>query len=613
MATQPRKPSRKPAEPTSAGALDIAMDAASKGGAADSPAQRLLIDQRRLVRWQVANERMRFVLGALVGLAGVIVAGLIGLAVWQASQAEGLIVEEFSVPPELAQRGLTGAAVADEVLDQLSRLNRQGNSIDSVRLSDTWTSNSRVEIPQTGVSIDELNRFLRRWLGNQTLVTGTVVRTDKGVSLTARTEGGFLVRAEGPVSDLPVLAGSVAEQLLSQTKPVTYARFLMARGDFAGAEPILKTVIASSNAKDELGAAHLALSNLYQFQGRVQDSRRHAQASLDHGREFAVMTLALMERALGHAGPAAASCDRAERIEIWRQGVVPAQMRLQTVGSCRLMTGDYRTAATMFEALIGQRGQQYENYLWSLIGSHETSAARRHIPLMMAVPAQTSRHASFIATMTAKLLAEEEDWPALLAALEQPAAPLVPGQLETPTPDAWRALALARMGRLAEAKALAATLPGDCYRCLRFRAEVAEAGGDRASADRYFAEALRQAPELAFAETEWARVLLARGDAKGAVSKARAASAKNPRFADAQVAWGEALLAAGDAKGAIGKLEAAAELTPLWGRLHLVWGEALAKQGKAKAANEQWQIAKGLDLTAAEQARLERNLAGGKV
>src|SRR5205085_2431785 len=78
------------------------------------------------------------------------------------------------------------------------------------------------------------------------------------------------------------------------------------------------------------------------------------------------------------------------------------------------------------------------------------------------------------------------------------------------------------------------------YRCLRTRAQVAEAAGDRARADRFLAEAVRQNPKITFAEADWAQLLLARGDPAGAIAKARAAHAKSPNFAEPLVTWGEA-------------------------------------------------------------------------
>jgi len=42
--------------------------------------------------------------------------------VWNAAHSEGLIVESFSVPPDLTARGLNGQAVASQLLDDLSAM-----------------------------------------------------------------------------------------------------------------------------------------------------------------------------------------------------------------------------------------------------------------------------------------------------------------------------------------------------------------------------------------------------------------------------------------------------------------------------------------------------------
>ncbi len=601
--------------PTTNDPVELAMEAEAHDAAPDSPARRLLLKQERLVGWQIASERASFVLKLLTGLACVAAVAAVVLMAWTASRADGLVVEPFAVPPQLAERGLSGAVVAGEVLDQLNRLNSQSVAIEVVRLSDSWSADSHVEIPQTGVSIDEVNRLLRRWLGHQTFVTGTLVLTGDGVELSARTGGGRLVRAEGPVADLKDLAGSVAEQLLADTTPVQYARLLMQRERFEEAWTILNRVIATSTSRRELAQAHSALGGIYQVQARPREARDEMARALQLGYDGVLANLANMERALGHAQAALDTCRRALAGDSLEKIYKDTRLgRTNSAVACALMDGDFRSAERQIVGLIGvinQRGYSAsgrENHIWALSNLHQTSAARAEIPAMMATPGFRIRLESFRVSLAARIAAQEEDWPTVLALLAPGQPAPTPGQLEAPTPDAWRALALAKLGRVAEARAMAATLPADCYRCLRTRAEVAEAAGDRAGADRWFAEAVRQAPRLPFAETDWARVLLSRGDARGAAVKARAASRKQPAFADARVVWGEALLAAGDPKGAAATFAAAERHAPHWGRLHLKWGQALARLGKAQEARAQWARATRLDLTTAERAELARVL-----
>jgi tetratricopeptide (TPR) repeat protein len=170
----------------------------------------------------------------------------------------------------------------------------------------------------------------------------------------------------------------------------------------------------------------------------------------------------------------------------------------------------------------------------------------------------------------------------------------------------WLAQALVRTGQIVQASALIATTPTDCYLCLRTRAIVAAASGDPRAADRWFAEAVRQAPSPPFAWLEWGQAKLDRHDIPGAIAALAAAHRASPSFADPLEVWGEALLAGGDADGAAAKLSQASANAPRWGRVQIKWGEALTKLGKMDEARRHLAEAARLDLSAAERAELAR-------
>ncbi len=58
------------------------------------------------------------------------------------------------------------------------------------------------------------------------------------------------------------------------------------------------------------------------------------------------------------------------------------------------------------------------------------------------------------------------------------------------------------------------------------RAEIAAVKKDWTEADKWFAEAVRQAPSIPFAYSEWGAALLARGDADGTIAKETLANQK---------------------------------------------------------------------------------------
>ena len=64
-----------------------------------------------------------------LAIAAAALACFLGAAVWNAAHADGLVIESFSVPPDLAARGLTGQVVAGELLDRLTELNRGNHKL----------------------------------------------------------------------------------------------------------------------------------------------------------------------------------------------------------------------------------------------------------------------------------------------------------------------------------------------------------------------------------------------------------------------------------------------------------------------------------------------------
>jgi tetratricopeptide (TPR) repeat protein len=165
--------------------------------------------------------------------------------------------------------------------------------------------------------------------------------------------------------------------------------------------------------------------------------------------------------------------------------------------------------------------------------------------------------------------------------------------------------ALAHLGRIGEAQALIARTPLDGYDAVRIRGVVAALAGSPAEADRWFADAIRQAPSLPLAHLDWARAKLARGDAHGAIAEAAVAHAKGPRYADPLELWGEALMAKGEFAAAAGKFREADRWAPAWGRNHLRWGEALWRAGDLDDARKQFAAANGDGLSLADRAALD--------
>jgi tetratricopeptide (TPR) repeat protein len=152
--------------------------------------------------------------------------------------------------------------------------------------------------------------------------------------------------------------------------------------------------------------------------------------------------------------------------------------------------------------------------------------------------------------------------------------------------------------------------PTDCDQCLRARGGIDTLEKNWAGAGYWYARAARQSPSPPFVWSDWGRMLVASGDADGAIARLEIAHGKGPHFADPLVWWGEALMLKHRSDRALAKFSEAARYAPHWGRLHLKWGEALAYLGRRDEARRQFAIAAGLHLSPAERAELARMTRG---
>ena len=631
----PRKPEPLP---DSFDPLEIALDAERGDTSPDSPARRLIIKQARLIDRQIADASMGTVLKALTGLAGLVVAGSLGAMAWSASQAKGLVIEAFSVPPDLAARGITGQVVASRLLDKLIAIPRTANSIRlAASFKSGWIDDIKVEIPQTGVSIGELERYLRRWLGHETVVSGEITRAAGGnLVVTVRADGQPGTDLTGPEAGLDGLLQQSAERVYGQAQPYVYAIYLNASGRSAESRTALLK-LAETGPRGERAWALSGLSSTAPSAGDDRLAIDYARRAhlLDPGLPSALANQSAGELGLGHEERSLALERQARPLyaspRMTRELVTSARLTVGQILNRNIarFTGDYGAALTA-DAALGEM-DSYSSSREDAPGDTAFDLASRHEPGAAAIafaagPApngrpdlqgwQYSPREIAWSVQIAEAVALD-DWAQVLGNARDMDAwfaahgPYGPSRL-APFSRPWLALGLARTGRLDEARAIAAALPTDCYFCLRVRAQVAALSGDPASADRWFAEAVRQGPSLPFADAEWGQTLMARGDLAGALAHFRAAAARGPRWADPLELWGEALLRQGDARGAEAKFKAADAFASRWGRNHLRWGEALMRQGKAVEAQAQWRMAAGLDLSQADRARVQSLLHGGR-
>ena len=600
--------------PTTPDPIEIAMEAEAQDGAPDSPARRLLENQNRLIGWQIARERTSVALRLLGVVTGAVAAIALVAYAWQASQADGLVVEPLLTPPQLAARGLTGPVVARQVLDRIAELDRETDYYRSVRVSDGWSQSASIPIPQTNFSLDDVDRALKRWLGRQTYISGEVILAGDRATLVLRTTAGRAIAVEGPAADLRALAAQGAEAVFADARPLQFGWRLIRAGRYAEGQSYYERVLERATRAEDRALAHrgLAAANLMQGHVRAAAAERAASQAASPKVRWDVGNISHMQFRLGHAEAglaaalAGADATPSRDVSPETQQLMVALNRTHALEARGDTLAALRAGADIFDVHIaGDLSADNRNIKTALlIKLHETSLARRIVPTILFGSTDAYRRARIRASFAPDIAEAEEDWAGLLVGLER--QPIGAAMIaDEPVYFARRVRALTGLGRLAEANALAAQLPLDCQPCAMVRGGLAEAEGRTRVADHWFWQAIKMAPSLPFADEAWGRLKLARGDIDGALVSARASHRKTTGFADAVELWAEALAVKGDAAGAAAKFAEAAKLAPRWGRLHLKWGEALAKLGKADEARAKWRAAATMDLSAADRAALK--------
>ncbi len=624
--------------------IDPAAVALALGGASRDRADSFLKKQEALVELQAkelahelelrhwslwvrhASGLLKLALELAAGLLLLFAVTAIGVMVWNAAHADGLVIESFSVPPDLTARGLTGEVVASQLLDRTNEvLTANTGVVEATTASISRGDDIKVEIPDTGISLGELYRFLRRWLGHETMVDGEVYRTSAGLALAVRINNGDGMRFAGSNDELDSLMQKAAERVVELKNPITYAGYLSSSNPPRTAEAM---AILQRVGDDPLTAPRDRSSALNNLSILYRVTRKDAPTALALERRAVAAypqtlviwnNIATLEIEQDHPESllalAATIQDHAAHPPSGYRPLVAATMGAGARMLEAQLRGDYGAAAGFarqaLELAAPAIKDSYRQTALRMLALQHDGAARA---LLDQLPRQVSpRDEAGRAVTRYQVEAALENWPTLLAseafvekAYSAPGGHADPRYVFANLLRPILALAKARLGDLAGAQALIAGTPGDCDRCVRIRGMIAAEAKQWGRADYWFAKAVHDAPSIPLAETDWGQSFLMRGDPDGAIAKFTQANQKGPHFADPLEGWGEALMKKNRSDLALGKFEEAEKYAPNWGRLHLKWGEALTYAGKKEEAQKQYAISAGLDLSNEDEAELAK-------
>lgn len=574
--------------------------------------------RRWSLRFSNASAVMKVAFEIAVAFIGLAVAVFLAAAIWSAAHDDGLVIEAFEVPPDMAARGLTGQAMASRLLDKLSALQAATNSArPGQSYTNNWGGDIKVEIPNTGISIGEFKRTLAAWLGHETHISGEVFRDPTGVTVTARVGGGGGGASfHGADSDLDALLQKAAESVYRRTQPYRYATYLMfgfnnaEKATWADAIPIFRSLTADPSAL-ERSWAYVGLGNIARYNQRnlrASSDDFHRSLEADPRSAVAFLDLSQNDANFEHEELALADAQRMERLMQSAHpgiaGLTAVYYRTLNNAVIAQYQGDFAQMARSADA--GKQipaGTDDARYFWFIAAeadafAHDVRGARGNLQDLHFAPTEVEQRADFscVAVIVESLLENDRAVTALEPACEEQQRKTYSGNdndVILPRDFApLLALAKARLGDLAGGERMIAATPRDCDLCLRMRGGIAALKHDWDGGARWFALVSARTPHIPYADSDWGRMLLAKGDPAGAVAKFAGAHRKGPHFADPLEGWGEALIAQNRCDLALAKFADAEKYAPHWARLHRQWGLALTYLGRKDEASKEFALAK---------------------
>ena len=629
-------------------APDPVAVALALGGASREQADGFLQDQRRLtalqisrlkaqdahfheeaelelahLRWRRFEDRMKGATRLMLVVVGALLLGAIALAMWEASRAEGLVVDAFSVPPAFAASGVAADVLADDLTTRFAAIRDFANEhslAHSTDVNQEGNQDIKVEIPETGISLTQAWRYLKLWLGHERRLTGNLRDMGDGkAALTVALDGRDAFVLQGTARELDRLEDQAAEKIFAGVDPVNHVLYLSGKGRRADALAAAARLPQLAKTPAEMSDAYALWANETHYAtGDLALAMTRARIAIAQDPKTTASRMELMNvlTALGHDEEAFA---QAREIAGKRKEDEPAWRNSDGVVYAKLEASDLRntTSGDFQQALLQPC---YSRQFCSILGAdlkRPEYAARLHDAKLsrtliadaaatgLADAGQQQRARYFAALVT-------QDWSAALASAQAdihatqaiPFAPRLQNIMVATQVMPRLAYALARTGDMAGAHRAIDGTPGDCYQCLDMRGNIDAVQGNWDGAQAWFALAVSASPSSVFAYADWGSMLLAQGKPDAAIAQFKRANQKGPHFADALEFWGEALMAKSQSHLALAKFADANKYAPNWGRLHLKWGEALVYAGKPDEAKAQFARAAALDLTPSEKAEL---------
>jgi tetratricopeptide (TPR) repeat protein len=539
------------------------------------------VDIRRFgLRLRVGFQLFLILLATAIGLG-------VAIMVRDALTSRSVVIDPFEIAPNIATQVPSGKIVAAGLLDVLTKIQAANRSGAEHRaLSNAWTNEIAIEVPETGISFGQLERMLKTRFGHDQHIDGDLVQAETGgLALTVRGTGILPKTFTDEGRNLDKLLTQAGEYVYGQSQPGLWASYLgnerldeaisFSRAAYATADPSERPYLlnAWANAiasKGGEGANREGLT-LYREAVRLKpdywvgyNNIMAALAGL--GDEEGVVRTAeqMMKAAGGRPGRAGEDVYGNYDEVVWD---LPAARAGQIADM--ESHGGIGTANISQNLTVAQMDVQMHDVEAGTLRLKTTPVDNKNVSDV----AQAAMARALLAEEEGDRKAAAQEWDAYAVAYANPTE-----STSNPQDICYAAVTYDKTGQPAKADAaLNAVGKFTFVDCYRFRGDLLELRGDWTGAQVWYAKAVKLGPSIPSGYYSWGVALAKHGDLDDAAAKLKDANQKGPHWADPLKAWGDVLVKQGKTKDALVKYDNALKYAPNWKQLKEA-REAAAKQ-----------------------------------
>ena len=172
--------------------------------------------------------RLRTAFQVFFALIATVIGLALAIVVYSATQSRSVVIEPFDIAPNIAAVAPSGKIVAAGLLDVLTKIQAASRcSAEHRNLSNAWTNEIAIDVPETGISIGQLERMVKTRFGHDQHIDGESGANRKGgLALTVRGTGILPKTFTDEARNLDKLLTQAGEYVYGQSQPGLFAAYL---------------------------------------------------------------------------------------------------------------------------------------------------------------------------------------------------------------------------------------------------------------------------------------------------------------------------------------------------------------------------------------------------